>query len=98
MSADKNHDLVHFACARELTLDFGRAEEDVLLYAGEAVVLLVETRGEHEASEKGFYTCWFHRDVREVLEAREQEGRGCRSVGCVLGDDAGVFAGSAGGD
>jgi hypothetical protein len=55
-------------------------------------VLLVQTRGKHESSKEGFHGCRLCRDVRKVLEAREQESRGWRTSGCVLGHNAGIFA------
>ena len=40
-----NMSLVDFARARELSLDFRRAEEDVLLLACKTIMLLMESRG-----------------------------------------------------
>lgn len=60
-------------------------------------MLLVEARGQDEASEERFYGRRFGRDVRDVLEAGEEEGGRWRSGGCVLRNDAGVFAGTTGG-
>jgi hypothetical protein len=97
VSADEDQDLVDFARARELSLDFRRAEEDVLLVACKAIMLLVEARGQNEASEEGFYGRRFGGNVRDVLEAGEEERRGGRSGGCVLRYDAGIFAWTAGG-
>jgi hypothetical protein len=57
VSTDKDHDLIHFARARELTLYLGRSQENVLLCASKAIVLLMEARGEDEAFEERFHGC-----------------------------------------
>jgi hypothetical protein len=61
-------------------------------------MLLVETRGEHEASEESLDRCCFGRNVREILETREEEGGGRRSFWSILRNDAGVLAGTPGRD
>jgi hypothetical protein len=69
VSADENHDLIDLARAGELSLDLWGAEKDVLLLAREAIMLLVEARGQDEASEECFYGRRFGGDVRDVLKA-----------------------------